>query len=86
MELYKGLGFVALIIVWCIFLWGVAGWWRYWRAVQAAAEARRLYGAQNETLWRMLRTQAEWDAQRRRDEWTGRVLDEVLQGMEGQKE
>ena len=70
MDIYKGLGFVALIIVWCIFLWGVAGWWRYWRAVQAAAEARRLYGAQIEQLWLMLDGRA----------WSDRLAAEAKKG------
>ena len=75
MELLFGLGILAALVA-----WGVAGWWRYWRAVQAREVERRLYGAQAETLWRMLRTQAEWDAQRRRDEWAALVLSDVEKG------
>lgn len=67
---------VGLIALGALFAWGVAGWWRYWRAVQAAAVERRWHGTQIETLWRQMG----------RDAWAGRVLDEVLQSMEGRTE
>lgn len=71
MELLIGLAGLVLLV-----LWGAWGHWRYWRAVQAAAVERRLAGAQIETLWRQIG----------RDAWAGRVLDEVLQSMEGRTE
>lgn len=71
MELIFG-----LIALGALFAWGIMGWWRYWRAVQAAAVRERWAGAQIETLWRQMG----------RDAWAGRVLDEVLQSMEGRTE
>lgn len=67
---------IGLFILGALVLWGAWGHWRYWRAVQAAAVERRWHGAQIETLWRQMG----------RDAWAGRVLDEVLQSMEGRTE
>lgn len=77
MDLLIGLGILGGLVA-----WGVVGWWRYWAAVQAAIDNRRLSGSQIEALWRQIDAQArrpaaEQDAQSRRDAWAEKVLDEV---------